>query len=139
MIVIGPARLFARTHGYRINADQELVALGGANLAAGAFQGFSVGSSLSKSAANDRAGARLGDRCRRNPGHHDAATRTRDDVSLHLARVHHMSRGVIERAGVLDLIGPARVHARVYDAVASIVSTAPDDFDPALVRRFRRT
>jgi SulP family sulfate permease len=303
---IGPARLFARSHGYRINADQELVALGGANLAAGAFQGFSIGSSLSKSAANDLAGARSPmslvvaaastalvalffsglfsllpeatlaaivivavwsmvkvDALRRlarvrrtdlylglsaligvlifgpliglllavaisivalavrssridmtllgiddeteaiaalgseigvaeipgimmlRPEHGMffanaagltdlvlAATRppartvavvldleatsdldvpgadalgelagelARADVSLHLARVHHMSRGVIKRSGVLDLIGADHVHARVYDAVAWIVASSPDDFDPALVRRFRRT
>lgn len=37
--------------------NKELVGIGGANLGAGLFQGFSIGSSLSKSAANDRAGA----------------------------------------------------------------------------------
>ena len=54
----GPARSFAGKHRYPIDADQELVGLGAANLGAGLFQGFSIGSSLSKSAANDRAGAR---------------------------------------------------------------------------------
>jgi len=53
----GPARSFAGKHGNEINADQELIGLGAANLGAGMFQGFSIGSSLSKSAANDRAGA----------------------------------------------------------------------------------
>ena len=54
----GPARDFATKHEYEIDADQELVGLGAANLGAGLFQGFPVGSSLSKSAANDRAGAK---------------------------------------------------------------------------------
>jgi high affinity sulfate transporter 1 len=54
----GPARSFAGKHGYEIDANQELVGLGAANLGAGLFQGFSIGSSLSKSAANDRAGAK---------------------------------------------------------------------------------
>jgi high affinity sulfate transporter 1 len=54
----GPARSFAARHRYEISADQELVGLGAANLGAGLFQGFSIGSSLSKSAANDRAGAK---------------------------------------------------------------------------------
>jgi len=54
---IGPARSFAAAHKYRIDADQELIGLGTANLGAGLFQGFPIGSSLSKSAANDRAGA----------------------------------------------------------------------------------
>jgi SulP family sulfate permease len=37
--------------------NQELIGLGVANFGAGNFQSFSVGGSLSRSAANDRAGA----------------------------------------------------------------------------------
>ncbi len=55
---IGPARSFAAAHKYEMDPNQELVGLGAANLGAGLFQGFPIGSSLSKSAANDRAGAR---------------------------------------------------------------------------------
>jgi len=55
---IGPTRNFAATHKYRIDENQELIGLGAANFGAGLFQGFPIGSSLSKSAANDRAGAR---------------------------------------------------------------------------------
>lgn len=55
---IGPARSFATKYRYSINPDQELVALGAANVGAGLFQGFPIGSSLSKSAANDAAGAK---------------------------------------------------------------------------------
>ncbi|HJS19401.1 MAG TPA: SulP family inorganic anion transporter [Anaerolineales bacterium] len=54
----GPARSFASKHRYPVAANQELVGLGAANFGAGLFQGFPIGSSLSKSAANDRAGAR---------------------------------------------------------------------------------
>jgi high affinity sulfate transporter 1 len=54
---IGPARSFAAAHKYKMDANQELVGLGAANFGAGLFQGFPIGSSLSKSAANDRAGA----------------------------------------------------------------------------------
>jgi sulfate permease, SulP family len=54
----GPGRSLAAKHGYEINPNQELVGLGAANLGAGLFQGFSIGSSLSKSAANDNAGAK---------------------------------------------------------------------------------
>ena len=54
---IGPSRSFAAAHKYEIDPDQELVGLGTANVGAGLFQGFPIGSSLSKSAANDRAGA----------------------------------------------------------------------------------
>src|SRR4029079_8250927 len=54
---IGPAETFARAHGYEIDANKELVGLGAANLGAGLFQGFALGSSLSRSAANDAAGA----------------------------------------------------------------------------------
>ena len=55
---VGPANEFAREHGGKIDPDRELVALGAANAGAGLFSGFPIGSSLSKSAANDRAGAR---------------------------------------------------------------------------------
>jgi high affinity sulfate transporter 1 len=55
---IGPARSFATKYRYGINPDQELVGLGAANFGAGLFQGFPIGSSLSKSAANDAAGAK---------------------------------------------------------------------------------
>ena len=40
-----------------MDTNQELIGLGAANFGAGLFQGFPIGSSLSKSAANDRAGA----------------------------------------------------------------------------------
>ena len=58
---IGPTRSFAAAHKYRIDENQELIGLGAANFGAGLFQGFPIGSSLSKSAANDRAGARQPD------------------------------------------------------------------------------
>jgi high affinity sulfate transporter 1 len=54
---IGPARSFASSHKYKMEPNQELIGLGAANFGAGLFQGFPIGSSLSKSAANDRAGA----------------------------------------------------------------------------------
>jgi SulP family sulfate permease len=55
---IGPANEFARAHGGRVDPNRELIAIGAANTGAGLFSGFPIGSSLSKSAANDRAGAR---------------------------------------------------------------------------------
>ncbi len=55
---VGPANEFARKHGGRIDPNRELVAIGAANTSAGLFSGFPIGSSLSKSAANDDAGAR---------------------------------------------------------------------------------
>ncbi len=55
---IGPARSFAAAHKYKLDPNQELIGLGAANFGAGLFQGFPIGSSLSKSAANDRAGAK---------------------------------------------------------------------------------
>ena len=55
---VGPARSFAGKHRYEINEDQELIGLGAANMGAGLFQGFSIGASLSKSAASDAAGGR---------------------------------------------------------------------------------
>jgi MFS superfamily sulfate permease-like transporter len=55
---LSAARLFAVRGRYRVDADQELVATGTANLASGLFGGLGVAGSLSKTAAADGAGAR---------------------------------------------------------------------------------
>lgn len=55
---VGPTRTFARKHRYDTDPNKELIAIGAANAGAGLFQGFSIGSSLSKSAASERAGAK---------------------------------------------------------------------------------
>ncbi|MCK2218601.1 sulfate permease [Actinomadura sp. ATCC 31491] len=52
------ARSFAARHHQQIDADQELLALGAANLGAGLLQGFPVSSSGSRTALADAAGAR---------------------------------------------------------------------------------
>jgi sulfate permease, SulP family len=54
------ARSFATREKYRIDADQELRALGLANVAAGLFSGYPVTGGLSRSAVNYQAGARTG-------------------------------------------------------------------------------
>src|SRR4051795_8511116 len=54
----GDARAFAARHGYRIDVDQESVAQGMANAAAGLFRGMPVSTSLSASSLNESAGAR---------------------------------------------------------------------------------
>ena len=55
---ISVVRTFALKHRYAINADQELLALGAANLAAGVGQGFPVAGGMSQSAVNEKAGAK---------------------------------------------------------------------------------
>lgn len=55
---LGAARALAAKHRYEIDGDQELVALGAANLSSGFFGGFTVDVSLSQSATADSAGAR---------------------------------------------------------------------------------
>jgi high affinity sulfate transporter 1 len=50
------AQEFARRDGVKLDSNRELVGLGAANVGAGLFQGFTIGASLSKSAAADRAG-----------------------------------------------------------------------------------
>ena len=55
---ISTARSFAIKHGYSINAEQELLAIGAANLAAGLGQGFPIAGGLSQSAVNEKAGAK---------------------------------------------------------------------------------
>lgn len=55
---ISASRGFAISHNDTIDPDEELIALGAANLAAGLFQGFALGGGLSQSTVNDQAGAR---------------------------------------------------------------------------------
>lgn len=52
------ARAFAAKHGHRIDADQEMLALGAANVAAGFLQGFPVSSSGSRTVIGDSLGSR---------------------------------------------------------------------------------
>jgi MFS superfamily sulfate permease-like transporter len=59
---IAAARSYATKYGYEINANQEMIALGAANLGSGFSQAFSVDGSLSRSAAGDGAGSK-------SPGH----------------------------------------------------------------------
>jgi len=54
----GDARSFALRHRYRIDLDQEAVAQGAANVAAGLVHGMPVSTSLSASSLNESAGAR---------------------------------------------------------------------------------
>ena len=55
---LGAAKAYAGRDDRRIDASRELVALGGANLAAGVSSGMVVSGSLSKTAVNASAGAR---------------------------------------------------------------------------------
>jgi MFS superfamily sulfate permease-like transporter len=52
------SRTFAIRGGYRVDPNQELVALGAANVTAGFFQGFSVSSSSSRTPVAEAAGAK---------------------------------------------------------------------------------
>lgn len=51
------ARTYATKYGYPVGVNQEMIALGAANIGAGLSQGFIVDGSLSKSAASEAAGA----------------------------------------------------------------------------------
>ncbi len=51
-------RMFAEKYGYRVDSNQELLALAGANLAAGLGRGFPVSGGMSQSLVNESAGAR---------------------------------------------------------------------------------
>ena len=51
-------RMFAQKHGYRFDANQELLAIGGANLLAGLGRGLPVSGGMSQSLVNESAGAR---------------------------------------------------------------------------------
>jgi high affinity sulfate transporter 1 len=51
-------RMFTAKHGGRLDSNQELLALSGANLAAGIGQGFAVSGGMSQSLVNESGGAR---------------------------------------------------------------------------------
>jgi high affinity sulfate transporter 1 len=55
---LGAAETFAAKHGYDIDPNQELIALGVANVGSGFMGGLAGGGSLSQSAVNEGAGAR---------------------------------------------------------------------------------
>ena len=55
---IGAARGLATERGYEVDANQELIALGAANVGAGLLQGFPADASLSRSAVGAGAGVR---------------------------------------------------------------------------------
>ena len=54
----GTVRTFAQKHGYGVDPNRELTAVGGANLVGGLSGAFPVSSSNSRSAVNDSVGAR---------------------------------------------------------------------------------
>ena len=55
---ISVVRTFAVKHRYPVNADQELLALGAANLVAGMGQAYPLAGGMSQSAVNEKGGAR---------------------------------------------------------------------------------
>jgi MFS superfamily sulfate permease-like transporter len=52
------ARMFGQKHGYRVDTNQEFLALSAANLASGLGRGFPVSGGMSQSLVNESAGAR---------------------------------------------------------------------------------
>lgn len=55
---LGAAKTYAQKHGYRIDANRELLGLGSANIGSGLLSGMIVNGSLSKTAVNGGAGAK---------------------------------------------------------------------------------
>jgi SulP family sulfate permease len=55
---LGAARVFGSRNGYDIDPDQELIALGTANMSAGIFGGFAVDASMSQTATGEAAGVK---------------------------------------------------------------------------------
>lgn len=54
---IAVAKAIANKHGYKVDANQELIALGGANIGGSFFQSFPVTGGFSRTAVNDQSGA----------------------------------------------------------------------------------
>ncbi len=58
MEVVALGKKFASRYHYRINPNQELVAIGSANILAGLFRAYPMGGSFSRTAVNAQSGAR---------------------------------------------------------------------------------
>lgn len=57
---IAVAKAIANKHGYKVDANQELIGLGAANIGGSFFQSFPVTGGFSRTAVNDQAGANTG-------------------------------------------------------------------------------
>jgi len=55
---LGTGRTFAAKYHYEVDADQELLAMGAANISSGLFQGITIDMSLSSTASGEAAGER---------------------------------------------------------------------------------
>ena len=69
---VAAAKEYATKHKYEIDANQELIGLGAANIGSGLLSGFVVDGSLSKSAAADNAGGGPSEKGRQVPGRHSS-------------------------------------------------------------------
>lgn len=58
MTVASLSKSFARKHGYTVNPNQELIAIGSSNIIGGLFQSLPVSSSFSRSAIAEQGGAK---------------------------------------------------------------------------------
>jgi SulP family sulfate permease len=52
------ARVFAKKNRYKIDTNQELVALGAMNISSGLFQSFATAASSSRTVVNDNSGGK---------------------------------------------------------------------------------
>lgn len=57
MTIASLSKSFARKHGYTVNSNQELIAIGSSNVMGGLFQSLPVSSSFSRSAIAEQSGA----------------------------------------------------------------------------------
>ena len=108
---ISAARTFAASHGYALDARQELLGIGAANFATALGQGYPVAGGLSQSAVNDKAGAHT-------------------PLSLVIASMT-LALCLLFLTGLLQNLPKAVLAAVVLTAVAGLV-----DF-PALFRMWR--
>jgi sulfate permease, SulP family len=108
---ISAARTFAASHGYALDARQELLGIGAANLATALGQGYPVAGGLSQSAVNDKAGART-------------------PLALVFASIT-LALCLLFLTGLLQNLPKAVLAAVVLTAVAGLVDV------PALVRMWR--
>lgn len=120
---LGTARSFAAEHQNRIDTDQELVALGAANLGAGLFQGFAVGANPSTTASTNAARARSQIASLVTAGIIMLTISTRVDVISYLPQAVVAMAVIISASHLLDLKKLNRYYRmRKIDFVLAVVA-----------------
>ena len=106
-------RMFAAKHGYRLDATQEFLAIGSANLVAGLGSGFPVSGGMSQSLVNETAGARHAAFRTGGRAHHARRRGRSSRVCSAIFRNRSLARSSWWRSRVSSSIDALRTHLAI--------------------------